>query len=104
MPNLRPEVQEFAEKMELILRKNDHKDGWSTCEIKHLFSRLLDEVFELQREIDKYNRSSIVRECCDVANFAMMIASNVIRDNPPLIKISDFDMKTATDAIIRGDQ
>ena len=76
----RKEVTWFAEQMEMRLRGNDHKGGWRDCFTPWLFRRLTEEVEELRLEIyDKsgWNERRIIRECSDVANFAMMIADNM---------------------------
>ena len=67
---MRPEVRDFAEAMEDKLRINDSKGGWLECDLTYLKERLEDEVGELLRaDTDE----DICDECCDVANFAMMI-------------------------------
>ncbi|AHD06471.1 hypothetical protein [Paenibacillus larvae] len=73
---LRPEVQWFAEQMELKLRENDHKGGWSDENLEHLLWRLGEEYAELRTAIEL--ETDIMREAVDVANFAMMIADRVI--------------------------
>lgn len=72
---LRPEVQWFAEQMELTLRRNDHKGGWKDCDIDWLMERLEEEAKELFYSLQTPNsKESIISEATDVANFAMMIA------------------------------
>jgi hypothetical protein len=85
-PVLRPCVQKFAELMEIKLRENDHKGGWSTVPDKRLFELLLEECSELATELDQAHwkssspaRLHVMREAADVANFAMMIADNAER-------------------------
>ena len=79
---LRPSVQRFAEEMERKLRRNDLKGGWRNEQPWWLLCRLEEEVAELQRVLTRNNRSlrSVVGECADVANMAMMIADNAIED------------------------
>jgi hypothetical protein len=75
---LRPEVQWFAQQMELTLRANDHKGGWNEMSPRELATRLNEEVYEL--ELAYYagrNAERVIREASDVANFAMMIADNI---------------------------
>jgi len=67
---VREEVRWFAEKMEEVLKENDHKGGE---EALSLFWMLQDEVRELEVAL-WYKEGNVVKECCDVANFAMMIA------------------------------
>lgn len=43
--------------------------------LSYLTKRLHDEFGELKRKIDKNaSRVEVVRECADIANFAMMVA------------------------------
>jgi hypothetical protein len=109
---IRPEVRDFAFRMEEKLRENDHKSHWSKESYAYLLQGLKDEVDELEQELsgfiigqamprDLSGSSSIhqygeaVEESVDVANFAMMIKDNLIhlRDN-------DKDYRYFTDRII----
>ena len=77
---LRPEVQWFAEQMELKLRENDWKGGWNGMTAQALFERLKDEVEELALNVYPHENPAyfsfhgIVKGSVDVANFAMMMA------------------------------
>ena len=74
---LRPEVQWFAEHMELALQANDHKGGWRHDSCSALLIRLREETDELKAALQKgYHLRHIVQEAADVANFAMMVADN----------------------------
>ena len=70
----------FAEQMELKLRQNDHKTDWRQEKTSRLYCLMQDEEFELRNELLKELASSdetrIIKECADIANFAMMIADN----------------------------
>jgi NTP pyrophosphatase (non-canonical NTP hydrolase) len=68
----REEVKEFACFMEEILRKHDDR-SWKKCRIEWLYSRLDEEVIELNSAIEDKSPVAIQHECGDVANFAMMI-------------------------------
>ncbi len=94
---LRSSLRKFAENMEKTLQENDHKEGWSNCSLNNLYHMLENELKELRSELeqaDVFSPSShpqggftitgdidadeeiianIKKECCDVANFAMMI-------------------------------
>lgn len=82
---LRPEVQAFAEQMEIQLRENDYKGGWDGCSDCYLLGRIEQERKELDKAIvalqnrdgliDALERN-VIHESADVANFAMMIACN----------------------------
>lgn len=76
---LRSEVKWFAEQMERVLRKNDHKGGWRESHTTWLFRRLDDETVELRKALGKNRPFSkkTIDEAVDVANFAMMIADNI---------------------------
>jgi NTP pyrophosphatase (non-canonical NTP hydrolase) len=85
---LRPEVQKFAEAMELKLRQNDHKGGWKGENESWLMLRAHEELSEMFRVMEKrkvydvnlcylpstVHREMILSECADVSNFCMMIA------------------------------
>lgn len=68
-------LQKFGNDMYLKLRENSHKAHWNTVSNDWLFARLMDEVHELNEVMDE-DPEKIIRECADVANFAMMIADN----------------------------
>lgn len=71
---MRESVLKFAEHMEKILKENDHKGGWSGCSPYFLFLRLEEETEkELKEAFLISDREKILKECADVANFAMMI-------------------------------
>jgi len=64
----------FAVEMRSTLFDNLHKGGWHECKDSYLLKRLEDEVKELKTLIkNDAPRELILRECADVANFAMMI-------------------------------
>jgi NTP pyrophosphatase (non-canonical NTP hydrolase) len=68
-------VKEFALEMEKKLKANEHKPGWSDCEMTHLFRRLEEELRELIRAIATLEDcNKVISEAADVANFAMMVA------------------------------
>ena len=92
LPAVRPVVTWFAQRMEAKLAKNDFKGGWGNCTPSDLYQMLQHECKELEekyiaRQIDTARDSdlhlphfkdtsnnSIIDECADIANFAMMIA------------------------------
>lgn len=83
---LRPEVQKFAEQMELKLRAHDHDrgpQGWRDSDPFWLATRILVEQRELMNAMLRWPLSesagSILKECADVANFAMMVSDVVHR-------------------------
>lgn len=77
---IRPEVMRFAERMEIVLRKHDHKGGWRDC--GNAF--LLDKLYEEYQEVDgmyRFDKGFAVDvtatfdsdEFVDLANVAMML-------------------------------
>jgi hypothetical protein len=72
--DMRKELKWFAEIQEAILKENDDKEHWCNCSNTNLFKKLMDEVAELYIAIEEDDM--IIEECCDIANFAMMIADN----------------------------
>lgn len=80
-PTISKTVGWFAAKMLEKLRrpKNAAKEGWQDMLTDELLSRLHEEVAELEDQIafanvGERNTDRIISECCDVADFAMMIA------------------------------
>lgn len=81
MEAVRPEIMGKVEwfamlmKRKLMNPKNVNKGGWIHMSFQEMFNRLDDEYFELLTELETYKRPyEIIQECCDIANFAMMIA------------------------------
>lgn len=82
---IREEVMEFSQKMEELLQKNDHKGHWNNNSIEFLFAKLIEEVGEVGKllalttgegvEGGEVDDSEVYKECVDVANVAMMLAS-----------------------------
>lgn len=75
----------FAQCMEEKLDENDTKDDWAfknthtktdrTLVSRTLVEQLRGELKELEAALDNDEpRENVIRECADVANFAMMIA------------------------------
>lgn len=74
----RESLQWFIEQMEHTLKDNDYKGGWERCSQDWLLARLIGEVGELAlHRAEGENERRIIKECTDVANFAMMIADNL---------------------------
>jgi hypothetical protein len=83
MIELRPEVQAFAEAMELKLRENDNKGGWKKDSPVKLFMRAKREFLEADDalsvflfDVSEPHTNQVLAEFADVANFLMMIADN----------------------------
>lgn len=94
---MRKEVAAFAECMEHKLKLNDHKGGWHKTDWNTLVNRLRAEVDELVAACENEPSLNIMFEAADVANFAMMIAHNAMRDmlagtmTPWVMTKKDFD-------------
>jgi hypothetical protein len=81
----RPVVLWFAEHMDRVLRRNDHKGGWQSMSLGDLRDRLRQECIELEMALDAKPDSVALDEAVDVANFAMMIADRLSdgQQSPP---------------------
>lgn len=81
-----PHVLDFARKMEAKLstaknRGKGNREGWVSCSVQFLSDRLDDEVYELSLAIAAgLPPEEVVSECCDVANFAMMLSDKITFD------------------------
>ena len=73
---MRKELKWFAEIQERKLKQNDYKHHWSNLSDDQLFHKLMMEMAELFEAISTWDSFEVIDECVDVANFAMMIASN----------------------------
>jgi len=78
---MRKSVHDFALAMDKKLDEREARNGprgWDECDREYLLERMLDEFIELREAVRYWNVSSrnICDECCDVANFAMMLFDN----------------------------
>ena len=69
-------VRDFTVHMKHKLLLTRHRPHWKGCDLAFLLLRLREEVDELAAAIAREDRKETIRECADVANFAMMIADN----------------------------
>lgn len=108
----RRRVTRFARAMESVLRMHDHREGWwqKDYTAEEWFARLSEERDELLLALDKatsrwpHDRDyaatlAAMKECCDVANFAMMCFDKLVqRRNPEesdgCVLALDFDTET----------
>jgi len=79
-------VKIFNKTMLAKLRENAHKPHWEKERLDDLLECLQDEVEELTSILDdnRYTMEQVhdvMRECADVANFAMMIHDNVRKED-----------------------
>lgn len=73
----REAVQWFSGQMLQKLRENQHKGDWQSMTVIELYAELYGEFTELMEALKKHEPEEIVRECADVANYAMFIADKI---------------------------
>jgi hypothetical protein len=80
---VRPEVDRFAQLMEVELRNHDDRPGWKNDDVYDLLNHLEDEIRELREAVFESDGDGIVNvslvesEAVDVGNMAMMVADVV---------------------------
>jgi hypothetical protein len=81
---LRNEVREFAEQMEMKLceHDDDRGDSWKNEPLQFFKDRLIQEMDELLKELDSPNPhvTRSTKEAADVANFCMMLSWRLKED------------------------
>ncbi|OFC94614.1 hypothetical protein BTGOE4_10040 [Bacillus thuringiensis] len=98
---IRSEVKWFAEHMESKLKENEHKTGWTDCTVDFLSSQIrknlneLDSMFqELPSNYSVFS-ANVIRQCSDMANYAMMIADisdkYICKYDPPNKRVKDME-------------
>ena len=77
-----PDIQMFVTLMLEKLQKNIHKGRWEHMPLGIAWMLLLGEIRELRKEMEQQHldRHRILRECADVANFAMIMSSIALRE------------------------
>jgi len=70
-------IKRFSCDMARKLRENSHKAHWNTVTKYYLLGRLQEELYELEEALYSESTESVINECADVANLAMMIADNL---------------------------
>lgn len=78
---LRPVLQEFAEAMELKLRKNDTKTGWRELPVEALRRMLMLELEEFNVALEFLSVDDARKELVDVSNFCL-----ILRDRLSMLK------------------
>jgi hypothetical protein len=68
-------IGRFAAAMREQMRANSHKGGWEQLEPDACYRRAMQEMVELGEVLHGHpeQRTRIVREAADVANFLMML-------------------------------
>lgn len=74
-------VSRFGQQMldKLCFARNVAKGHWRNYNAVYLLRRLRQEVDELEEALAERPTAGVVSECCDVANFALMISDNAER-------------------------
>lgn len=69
--DIRPEILEFASKMEEKMRQFDRSRGnsWKYCDDDYILFRLNEEISEYKKSATREKRA---QEAVDIGNFAMM--------------------------------
>lgn len=68
----REALTKFVDRMELKLRKNEHKRNWREKPIAALVALMLIEVQEFQVALEHFTVGEARSELPDISNFAMM--------------------------------
>jgi len=69
----RSALQSFSDRMELKLRKNDHKTSWRVLPIEALKRLLLVEIEEFKVALEFLSATEARNEAVDIANFALIL-------------------------------
>ncbi|WP_174888015.1 hypothetical protein [Bacillus albus] len=98
---IRGEVKWFAEHMESKLQENEHKTGWTDCTVDFLSSQIQKNLNELNSMFEELPANysvfsaNVIRQCSDIANYAMMIADisdkYICKYDPPNKGVSDME-------------
>jgi len=95
MSELRPEVKEFAEWMEMKLMEHDEdRSGYRGLDEEWCKQRIDEELIEFYMALKEKNITRIYKEGADVANFIMFICfnrkENWIEESADLLQKSGF--------------
>lgn len=75
--NVREKLVDFAELMEEQLKRNEYKGGWEQCTTQFLRNEL-EKNFRLLMRCSSHEEYR--RRCANIANFAMMLSDNDVRE------------------------
>ena len=79
---LRPELETFAQFMEMRLRANDWKGGRQNMTTQEILTRIAQETAELRWAAERNMGASAIRqEAADIANFCLFMADNFGRSD-----------------------
>lgn len=71
------EVEDFVIHMKHKLLVHKNKGGFDRLSSKELLKLLRGELKELETSLEKEDNSNSIRECADIANYAMFIANKI---------------------------
>ncbi len=97
---MRKELVEFSNKMETVLKRNDYKTHWNLTSINYLYQKIRQEFDELGIDFLRYqfyksenlsneiicsSLASFAKQCTDIANYAMMINDNAMKETENIL-------------------
>lgn len=77
--NYDEEIKFFTEFMRLKLRANAHRGKWQEITVQSALAHLKEEILELEDAISSGDRASIVNECSDVGNMALIVFATAMK-------------------------
>lgn len=89
---VREELRKFTHYQDWVLAENDHRGGWRNLNALELLMRIHGEIGELIEVVSYHiknpksdaGKEDVMKECADVANYAMMLWDNIQRgDSEP---------------------
>jgi hypothetical protein len=97
-----PRLKSFVGWMRRKLEANQHKTDWRDMRRDQLLGCIKAELRELELALGQKHAPSIVEECADVANFAMMLADNVqpSADYSPAYRVTEEDARSLRVAML----
>ena len=75
------ELEEFNVHMKAKLLTHKNKGGFERLGIDELLKMLHGEIRELKTSLEERDHANTIRECADVANYAMFIATKIQNRN-----------------------
>jgi hypothetical protein len=83
-----PEIKQYVPDLSALfngmvykLHKNRHKGKWEDLDLSRAMELIQDEIEELDQALNFGQGGEALIEACDVANFALIIASIILRGN-----------------------
>ena len=79
----------FGKEMEIRLGTFSNKKHWGECSILYLLNGLRKNVKNISRNHEEAQYNAVIRDCVDVANYAMMIADKCVLKKSKVTKPED---------------